>query len=652
MKVSLFTVPVELAFTELMPTVRADTDVFVSNRSDSQLPVMPKIAIVNLVNWMERNGYTKRDYDYYDVDMLMPTDEEIIDYLKQYKPTVVGLSAVVSTCYAQVNRLTELIKKVNPETWVVLGGSLTASSNLVLRRTKVDICVVGDGEKAWVSLLDYIKHHGTARNYDALKGIVGLAYIDKANELIFTGYGEPIHGKENTYPDYEILRMGLRGNEKAFTNYFRKGLGSTQFATDPRSHETWRRPMLAQLWTSKGCVARCTFCQRSTKGNRTFDLSKLDEHLKLLSEKYDVGFIHILDENFGSDNEYSRGVAEVMHENGMLWMASGLRVSSMNFELIKHFKEHGCASLKFGVESGSQKIMNIMEKKFTVEKVREILGYCAHFGMFSPLAVMVGMPGETNATARQTGEFVGELCYEAGIHPKFAGISVFYALPLTGTPLYVYGQQAGVLGKSPAEEEEYLLSVSGTGANKINYINLNGSKMYDILWWDWLVTFEATRKYLSLVKERGQPQLGFMQKTIISDKEREIVGRALTLREVLEAIGNLSLNGVRAKLFYLGDSIVQRIVTSDTAARIPRAIVVPPLRLMIYLQYVLQGVVLKLAGKEFNLWKKWNPIKQINDPSEFKQGVDIKLSLRRIVRSNNEVKNLAPDVQDTLSIGL
>ena len=72
MKVSLLTVPVEVDYTDLVPEVRADTDVFVSSsRSEGQLPVMPKIAIVSLIKWMESNGFSKDEYDYYDVDMLL-----------------------------------------------------------------------------------------------------------------------------------------------------------------------------------------------------------------------------------------------------------------------------------------------------------------------------------------------------------------------------------------------------------------------------------------------------------------------------------------------------------------------------------------------------------------------------------------------------
>lgn len=654
MKITLLTVPVEVDYTALVPKVRPDTDVFVSSvRSEGQLPVMPKIAIVTLIKWMEANGFTEKDYDFYDVDMLLPSDSEVIEYLNEYKPDIVGLSAVVSTCYAQVKRLSSIIRKVLPDCWIILGGSLTASSNMVLHKSEVDVCVVGDGEIAWVDLLKYIQMHGRTWNYDILANISGLSYLSVSRELIFTGYGKPIPGGSNPLPDYDILKDGLKKRPQEFSNYFRVGLKSTAFQTDPRSYENGRRPMLAQLWSSKGCVARCTFCQRSTKGYRTFSLELLDNHLKELAEDYDVGFIHILDENFGSDNQYARALAKTMHSNGMLWMASGVRVTSVEFDDIRFFKEHGCVSLKFGVESGSQKILDVMEKKFTVDQVFKTLSHCHQLSIYSPLAVMVGMPGETNETASETGQFIGRLSYMYGIDPQYAGVSVFYALPLTGTPLYVYGQQVGVIGKSPDEEEEYLMSVSGTGADKTNYVNLSGAKIIDVIWWNWLVKLEARRTYDALVRKRGASKLGFLQSIIVEDKNREIIGKAMSLIDILRAMRSVTGDGWKSKLFYLGDLIMeQSIIPSYLIAKLPRWLVYPPLRAALILQHILQGWILSAIGRKFNLWKDWPRASQLSIPKELTTGVNIEMSLRRVVRIKTQEKTKEPNAQDILSIGL
>ena len=117
----------------------------------------PKIAITSLNHWTTKNGF--KACKFYDIDMLYPSDADVEKYFKENQADVVGLSAVVSTSYLQVKRLSKIIKKVNKNTIIVCGGYLTAAANTVLRKTEVDICVVGNGEIAWVGILKYVKEY-------------------------------------------------------------------------------------------------------------------------------------------------------------------------------------------------------------------------------------------------------------------------------------------------------------------------------------------------------------------------------------------------------------------------------------------------------------------------------------------------------------
>ena len=100
MKALLCSIPVEGANSKL------DRE-----RWEGPLGVVPQIAIISLINWMKLNGYSKDNYDFYDIYLLFPTDHEIRDYIKKYNPDVVGLSAVVSTSYSQVKRISKIIKE-------------------------------------------------------------------------------------------------------------------------------------------------------------------------------------------------------------------------------------------------------------------------------------------------------------------------------------------------------------------------------------------------------------------------------------------------------------------------------------------------------------------------------------------------------------
>lgn len=665
MKITLFTIPIETLYQDELPNNAEGREIFVSrSRGEGTLPIMPKIAIVSLIKWMQKSGY-KNNYDFVDIDMLLWSDEEICSYLEQYRPDIVGLSAVVSTCYIQSKRISKLIRSTLPNTVIVLGGSLSASSNLILHQTDVDLCAVGDGENTWIEILRYVECYGRNFNYEILSKINGIAFLNKIDELVFTGYGTPIAGHENPFPDYEILQKGLQNKPHLISNYFRRALNLIEFQSDPRSFESNRKPMLAQFWSSKGCVARCTFCQRSTKGYRTLDIDPLDEHLTILSEQFNVGFIHILDENFGSDKKYTYEFAKKMSHHNMLWMASGVRVTSFDYDDIKFLKQCGCVSLKFGVESGSQKILDVMEKKFTVDKVYSMLNIMSKLEMYSPLAVMVGMPGETNNTCIETGKFLGSVAHMQGIDPLVESPTVFYALPLPGTPLFQYGQRIGVIGSTPEAEELFLLSVSGAGAHKENYINLNGSRICDVIWWDILVRMETQREFLRRNRQNPLLKDSFFLKAFYKNniRQRPYLSNSIKLGSLKFPNRSDVITLVKKVLRWFEGSFIPNVLLPCTIVHsLPRVLVYPIIRGILLLNYYASKTGYYINGTTYNLYRKFemtNNLELVNFIDESNNKSNINISLRHIVRkmpkdqfSNKNDSESVEKYRELLSSGL
>ena len=614
-------------------------------RDDSDFPIIPKIAIVSLIKWMERNGYTKEEYDFYDIDMLDSSDEDISKYMDLCKPIVVGLSAVVSTSYVQVKRIARIIRECCPDAWIVMGGNMAASANVILRKTEVDICVQGDGEITWIDFLDYVKKYGRKWDYRELLKIKGLTFIDKEKELQFTGYGDQIPAEDNPFPNYDILALGLKQNPSALKNYFRNGLKSASFQHDQCSHGDDGRVNVACLWVSKGCVGRCTFCQRSTSGYRVFDLKALDKHLEYLKIDYQVGFIQILDENFGSNKVHAYEVARLMKKHDMIWLIGGARCTSFNEEDIKFYHNNGCSGIKFGLESGSQKILDIMEKRFIVDQVREAIRHCVENKVYSPCAVMIGMPGETDDTIKQTGRLLGEIAAIQGIPPtKFKDeITTFYALPLPGAPLYEYGTQVKIIRDSVDQEEEYLESVSEEAAGKSNYINLNGSSMRKVLYWEILVRLEANRVFCELQKQsrdihdNGEEKL----KDIDSSNSKGHSGPSNNIfRKILK---NYKEKRLIATTYSMVSYVMQKkILNSRLIYRLPRPMVDTVLRSMIYVIFLSYASFARMGKnvKLCNLYKKYKLPKQIKDKELLVPGRQFQRSLRDIVIAGR--KNAPP----------
>ena len=459
----------------------------------------PRLGVQVIRDYLVKNDIPDNRIKFLDIEMLAPTDDVLRDYFKSVRPEIVGLSAVLSHSYQQVKRISALIRSELPNSCIVVGGNLSASANIVLRNTDVDFCVVGDGEEVFLKLTKYVRQFGKEKHYEELGSIRGLAFLDKDGETYFESYAKRPSNEFIPLPDYEFFKSGLMGHEDLVSRYFLpvEKMGNW-FCLDSRTKERHRKPYVAQFFTSKGCTARCTFCQRNTRGYRLTNLDDIEAHLQLLIEKYDVGFISCMDENFGSRREHARAFADLMAKYDLLWTATGVRCVNVTPEDIKYFNERGCTSLKFGVESGSQEILDSMEKNFTIGDVEKALGVTWENGMYSPLALMVGMPGETLDTVRETGQFIGNMAYKLGVPTDRMGYALFYALPFPGTPLYEHCVQVGLIEKNLDAEERYLVSMANSLTNKWHYLNVNGAKPIDILSWDYLVEWEAAKKFAEL----------------------------------------------------------------------------------------------------------------------------------------------------------
>ena len=607
MKICLCSIPVEGAGEKLT-----------RSRSEGPLGVSPKIAIVSLIKWMERHGWSADSYKYYDIDMLYPDDEDIRKFFAEYQPTVVGLSAVVSSSYGQIMRISSIIREVCPDAWIVVGGSLADSSAVLLSKTETDICVLGNGEIPWVNFLNYVKEYNREWDYEALGKIKGLSYYNQAKELVHNGSEKAIPADEMPFTDYDLLQTGLQDQPEAINNYFRDASGSGFFDYDERALEPHRLPKVAHVTVSKGCVARCTFCQRSFKGYMVSDTGTLEDHLIDLKERFNVGFVNIADENFGSDKSHAYEVARTLKKHDMMWAATGIRCTSVKYEDIKFYRDHNCSALQFGIESGSQKILDIMDKVFATEHVDIALENCRQLSVFSPLALMLGMPGETDETVMETGAFMGRIAASLGTHPEVMGYSLFYAVPFPATPLYEYGQQIGVIGKSIDEEEQYLHRVSNSSIYKRYYVNLSGAPTKDVVFWDWLAKMEASRIY----HQNKKPSTEGSDFAKIAKKIRE--------RELREN-PNHALKYSAIKFTAITQFLDKKIIGNPFIDKLPKFIVYPLVKYLAYFEFLIQGIL--PANKKHNIFneEKAKEVPQVDDSLMKKLGIAGKRNTLRTI---------------------
>ena len=475
-----------------------------------QITISP-VCVIRIKSWIKKKGYTS---DIYDINNLRPTDKKLIETFKRINPTVVGLSATLSHCYPNVQRITKILRKLFPDIWIVVGGHITGSSNVVLYKTETDICVVGDGEIPFVKLLDYFKLHPTRRqlDYTGLHQIKGLAFIDKNNKLKVTGNAEQLSASEIQYPDYNKLIPGLQkygGSGELIHEFFEpiddfKELSVGGFDNFmrrahnyPKISEFYKKNMnkkIATIFTSQGCVARCTFCQRAAKGYIVYQAHDIESHIINLKEKYNVGGVMIIDQNFGSNRKQGYEFARLMKKHDFFWFPIGVRVVSTSYEDLKFYYEHNMLAIRYGFENGSQQMLDVMEKKYTKEDVYNAISNCKKVGVSTvPVGLLFGMPGETEETIKESAEFIASLWvlleydFNTFYHPT-------WVIAIPGTPLYEYCQQIGVIGKTLDEEEDYLIYMSEfKNTHILKYVNKTDASNKEVHYWYYLHRFAAKK---------------------------------------------------------------------------------------------------------------------------------------------------------------
>jgi hypothetical protein len=280
----------------------------------------------------------------------------------------------------------------------------------------------------------------------------------------------------------------------------------------------------------------------------------------------------------------------MLKKHNMMWIAPGIRCTSVTYEDLVFYKEHNCSAFKFGVESGSQIILDIMEKRFTVDQVSTALKNCIKLSLFSPLALMVGMPGETEETARQTGALVGEIAALLGTHPAEMGYDLFYAIAFPGTPLYGYGQQIGAIGTTIEEEHQYLRNVSNASTFKRYYLNLNGAPLKEVIFWDWLVKLESSRIYQQN-KKRLSPENSYYETILRMNQDLE-----------KKVNPHLKLKYSAIKFTHITQYLDNKIIGNRIIDKIPRAILYPLVKHLVYFEFIVQSII--PSNKKHNIFRE------------------------------------------------
>ena len=450
-------------------------------------------------------GFGKAEF--YNIDLLRPSQEEIVRHLTEYHPDIICISAVVSTSYAFVKEMSAGIKGGLQDVPIILGGNMAASHEVLLAKCSVDICVFGEGEEIIVDLCRHWQKFHAIKDNEALRQIPGIAFRsgEEAGKIVFTGKRGPLAPQKIKQPNYDLL-----------DGYYLRDIAERLAVVDSSYVDPNKKrdgSKIAYVELAKGCVNRCTFCHRWTKGYRVLPLEYVVSHTKKLVNNHDVGYLCFGEENFGSNMSYTKEFIQEVDKLDCLWHVAGMRVTSLTLDMAEMMKKAGCVAIYFGMESGSDKMLNIMEKNATVDDNLLALEILAKVKIYTNIALVLGMPGESNQTIRETISFLKRAKEILGV--KYLRMSMTYAQALPGTPLYEYARQQGVIGSTIDKQEEYLLKVSDTNASSTShFLNMTEEKMIDVLFWKRLIDREVNGSYAITQSKRVNSTILLLEKVL------------------------------------------------------------------------------------------------------------------------------------------
>ncbi|MGD8466378.1 MAG: radical SAM protein [Anaerolineae bacterium] len=366
-------------------------------------PYFP-LGLLYLAATIRNEGYEVSIFD----AMFQSGDEAFIAALEREQPTVVGIGVLV-TVRAAALRLAALAQQYGAK--VIVGGAdPTGRPESYLKgqdngRQPVDVVVVGEGEETLLELLPALLNGEPNREH--LAKMKGVAFLDTDGTLISTPARD--HCTQlDTLPfpardmlDIEAYRRAWRGRHGFFS---------------------------LSIIATRGCPYGCKWCQKSVFGRsfRPRAPESVANEMRLIKEQYHPDQLRIVDDVMGVDRQWVRTWHDAVLERDAVTPFECLsRVDLMDEELVRLLKEAGCIRIAFGAESGSQKVLDAMNKGTQVEQIRHAADLCRRFDIETYFYIMLGYPGEEWEDIQKTVELLKDT------RPTAFSSTLAYPLPST-----------------------------------------------------------------------------------------------------------------------------------------------------------------------------------------------------------------------------
>ena len=358
------------------------------------------INIIYLGGYLENRGHKVRIID---AQRLSKSDAliQIDAYLDDVD--LVGITVMTPTLPHAIE-LSDFIKARSPEMQIVWGGiHPTLFPYQTVKDKAVDYVVVGEGEIPLDLLAKFVKSRNKAR-IGEIPNLVFKGKTLKPTVKSLQNFG--VKKSPKNVRSMAYIETSIKHNlaEEPLPGYHLLDIEKYLYV---RQHDGKVRRTL-ELITSRGCPYRCSFCIDSIvyRGKwRSKPVSKTTQDIRTLVESYEIQHIFFMDENFFININRAINVIKSLAGLGITWEAN-IRAEVLSrhlpVEALLLMRNTGCKILRIGAESGSQRILNLLQKDSSPEDILNAVKRSRSYGMMCNLSFMIAVPGETKDDMKQT----------------------------------------------------------------------------------------------------------------------------------------------------------------------------------------------------------------------------------------------------------
>jgi radical SAM superfamily enzyme YgiQ (UPF0313 family) len=430
-------------------------------------------------------------------------EERIHEALIRVRPDVIGIGGIV-TQYGRIRAILRVCRRACPEVPIVLGGGIASSMpEFMVRRLPIDVAVQEEGEVTFSEVL----HRLEARA--PLQGVKGIAYRQEIRPGEFdvrnTGSRPSVFAQAR---GLDCLPWPLRSRWPVYSVYKRNAVGHLNWQSkwsDGASREAGQFGV--SMIASRGCPyagRACDYCYAAYLGAqyRLRSPREVVDEMQYLQKRYGAVYIHFLDDLLMTDYRWT---LELCGDLRARRQASGFEVMwggtcRTNIiaddvirarregrpNILEQAQDVGMRQAGFGIESGSPAVLKHIDKSGqTVEKMEIAIGETQRVMGYADCSFIIGSPGETADTVRETVEF----CKRVDLQPEV----FFFTTAYPATAFWQLALDRGLIRKAvtgevgPANEdiiEQYLLRLGEQGESvQTNFSDLPDEEIVRLSWW-------------------------------------------------------------------------------------------------------------------------------------------------------------------------